>query len=106
MIRFVIPKDKDLNELKKYGFVKEQKEWVIWENTRRITVNEKTRKVSFNNINNDIIAIIIEMAKDDWFKVIDYNPKTHHKHYIGLDDEEYKLIVDRRIANGEIDYYE
>ena len=106
MIRFVIPKDKDLTELKKYGFVKEQKEWVIWENTRRITVIEKTRKVSFNMINNDIIAIIIEMAKDDWFKVIDYNPKTHHKHYIGLDDEEYKLIVDRRIANGEIDYYE
>ena len=106
MIRFVVPKDKDLTELKKYGFVKEQKEWVIWENTRRITVIEKTRKVSFNMINNDIIAIIIEMAKDDWFKVIDYNPKTHHKHYIGLDDEEYKLIVDRRIANGEIDYYE
>ena len=106
MIRFVVPKDKDLNELKKYGFVEEKTEWVIWENTRRITVVEKTRKVSFNMINNDIIAIIIAMAKDNWFKVINYNPRTHYKHYIGLDDEEYKLIVDRRIANGEIDYYE
>ena len=106
MIRFVVPKDKDLTELKNYGFVEEEKEWVFWRTTRRISVVKRTRKVAFNTITNDIIAIIITMAKDNWFEVIDYNPTTHYKHYIGLDDEEYKLIVDRRIAKGEIDYYE
>ena len=106
MIRFVVPKDKDLTELKNYGFVEEEKEWVLWKTTRRISVVKRTRKVAFNTITNDIIAIIITMAKDNWFEVIDYNPTTHYKHYIGLDDEEYKLIVDRRIAKGEIDYYE
>ena len=105
MIRFVVPKDKDLNELNKYGFVEEKKDFVLWKQTRRISVAKRTRKVAFNNITNDIIAIIVEMAKDNWFKVINYNPTTHYKHYVGLDDEEYKLIVDRRIANGEIDYY-
>ena len=106
MIRFVIPKNKDLNELKKYGFVEEAKEWVFWRTTRRITVVKRTRKVAFNTITNDIIAIIVQMAKDNWFEVLNYNPTTHYKHYIGLDDEEYKMIVDRRIAKGEIDYYE
>lgn len=106
MIRFIVPKDKDLNELKKYGFVEEEKEWVFWRTTRKISVVKRTRKVAFNTTSNDIIAIIITMAKDGWFKTINYNPTTHYKHYIGLDDEEYKLIVDRRIAKGEIDYYE
>lgn len=106
MIRFVVPKDKELTELKKYGFMEEEKEWVFWRTTRRISVVKRTRKVAFNTITNDIIAIIITMAKDNWFEVVDYNPTTHYKHYIGLDDDEYKMIIDRRIANGEIDYYE
>lgn len=106
MIRFIVSKKKDLRELESYGFVEEEKEWVLWRTTRRITVIKRTRKVAFNTITNEIIAILIVMAKDNWFEVIDYNPKTHYKHYIGLDDEEYKLIVERRIANGEIDYYD
>ena len=106
MVRFIVPKNKELSELKKFGFVEEEKEWVYWKTTRRISVVKRTRKVAFNTITNDIIAVIIEMTKDNWLEVIDFNPTTHYKHYIGLDDEEYQLIVDRRIAKGEIDYYD
>ena len=104
MTRFVVPKDKDLNELVNYKFVDEKTDFVYWQGTRRISVNKKTRKISFNSITNEIVALIIKLVEDKWVKVINYNHKLHSSHYIGLDDEEYKIIMERRIANGEIDY--
>lgn len=90
-------------DFKKYCFVEsdDKTEFVIWRNTRRITVKKYDYSVSFNMMTIEILKIFYDMvlSGDIYYKEVKDRPRRTH--YINLDDEEYKMILDRR-ANYEV----
>ena len=90
---FYVKKDVDY---KKYGFVEDNKEWIVWRGTRRITIKKANMSVSFNMITNEILKIFSDMVRDGVITCSQVITTPRRYHYIGLDDEEYKLIQKRR----------
>lgn len=101
MIRFVIKKDFDLEKLKGYGFVEESGRYTKSTSVIKLQVDKKTRILSFNQPDNGSLKIFYQMVKDDIVAVVDnyHFPKGYH--YIGLTDEEFKLIQDMRAKQYE-----
>ena len=80
----------------KYGFADEGKEWVVWENTRRITIKKSNMLMSFNMVYSKILKIFMDMVLDNVIIVKKYKEHGPRKHYINLTDEEYQIIKKRR----------
>ncbi len=93
MIRFVVNKNADLS---KYGFEEDTKEWVVWQGTRRLWVRKSDYLLHFNMITNETLSIFYDMIKDNIVKYVDKPLKPCNYHYIGLSNDEYKLILDKR----------
>ena len=93
MITFICKKGVDYT---KYGFVEDKKEWTTWTSFRKLTIKKATMTLHFNLPNLDDMKIFYEMIKDGVVVWKDIPRNKGRKHYLNLDDEEYKLIQERR----------
>lgn len=87
-------------DVSKYGFVYENdREWVLWRGTRRLWFNTKNYLLHFNMINNEVLSVFYKMVSDG---IVEYKEKGWQPpkyHYVGLTDDEYKMISDLREKN-------
>ena len=102
IVRFRIKKDIDLNKLKNYGFEEETKKWVYYCGVVKMAVEKTSRLLRFNMPCNTTLSVYTQMVKDDIVEIINGKTNYHRTHYIGLTQEEYDLIQQRRIEKGEI----
>ena len=93
MIYFIVKPNTDLSQ---YGFIESTKEWVLWRNTRRLWVNKQDHQLHFNMITNECLKIFHDMIKDGVVECKDRPYKPTHYHYVGLNDDEYEIIMKER----------
>lgn len=93
MITFICKNGVDYS---KYGLVEESTEWVKWNSIKKLIIKKKNMQLSFNMPSLDDLKTFYEMIKDDvvFWKDIPRNKGRYH--YIGLTEEEYELIQNRR----------
>lgn len=96
MIRFAIKKDFELDKLTKYGFTEENDRFITYNSTVKLQVSKKTRMLTFNQPDNGTLKIFYLMVRDNIVAVIDNYEFPKGYHYIGLTDEEFDLIQERR----------
>lgn len=101
MIRFKIKNDKSLEDLTKFGFVDETKRYVLYSGIVKMWVDKKTRLLRFNMPNNGDIAVYTKLVENGFIEIVENIDKPCRYHYIGLSDEEYELIQNRRIERNE-----
>lgn len=80
----------------KYGLGEDTESWKYWNGVWRIRIDKKTNAIRFNMITSDVLKIFRDMVLDDVIIVSTYKKKDYHYHYVGLSDEEYELIQNRR----------
>ena len=102
MIRFKIKENKDLEELTKFGFVNENKRYVLYGSVVKICVDKRTRQLRFNMPTNGDIAVYTRLVENGFIEIVENIDKPCRYHYIGLSDEEYELIQKRRIERNEL----
>ena len=90
MIQFRI---KDINLLKKYGFINHNNTYVYYNDLRRMWVYAKDRFLHFNLTTKEELLIFYKMISNGEIEVVNEPDK---RHYMKLTDEEYTLILKRR----------
>ena len=91
-IVFKVAKNADLRV---YGFVKEDKEWILWRRTRRLWVG-LDRLLHFNSLTNEVLKVFYQMIKDN---IVEYKEVPNNKamyHYVTLSDEEFEQLKKKR----------
>lgn len=94
IIRFYAKPDTDF---KKYGFSYDnfRKSWRYEEFTLRIEI-KKDFSIRVNNVSNSVLLVFYRMVKDGVVYFKESENKPIHYHYIGLTDEEFNLIQEKR----------
>ena len=98
--RFRIKKEIPLEQLKKYGFEEESKRYIYCRSVVKMQVDKRTRLLTFNMPCNTTLAVYTQMVKDDIVELFIGGLERTTYHYVGLDDEEFELIKNRRIKKG------
>lgn len=93
MITFICKNGIDYS---KYGFVEDKEEWVVYSSFKKLIIKKETMTLHFNLPDLKEMAVFYEMVKDGVVIWKDIPRNKCRYHYIYLDDEEYKLIQERR----------
>lgn len=88
-------------DYKTLGFEENDKEFVLWKNTRRITIKKQDNyKMSFNMVDKQTLAFIINMERKGLIEI-----KTEEKEpkvcSISVTEKEYKTIMEMRKNYGK-----
>ena len=84
-------------DYKKYGFVEDDTEWVVWRNTRRITIKKRDMSMQFNMLTNEMLKIFMDMVKDNVVILVKTSGIRKPKpHCLDLTDEEYEAVLKMR----------
>ena len=89
-------KVKPNTDLAKYDFVESKSEWVLWRGTRRMWVDKKDNLLHFNMMTTEMLSIFHQMIVDNVIEKKQRGWKPTHYHYIGLTDDEYEMIKEKR----------
>lgn len=96
MIQFVVKRNTDL---RRYSFVFDGvHEWAVWRGTKRIYLDDRNNILHFNMITLEVLAIFYLMICDGRVFFQDTNEKKSVLHFVALSDEEYGIILKKRIG--------
>ena len=93
MITFICKKGVDYS---KYGFNESNKEWTTWTSIKKLIIKKDDMTLHFNMPALEDMKIFYEMVKDNVVIWKDIPRNKQRYHYIGLTDEEYKMIQEKR----------
>ena len=98
-INFYAKKDFDYKFL---GFEEDDKEFVLWKKTRRITIKKQDNyKMSFNMIDKQTLALIINMERKGLIEIKTEEKAEPRVHSVVLSDSEFKIIMEIRKKYGK-----
>lgn len=97
-INFYAKKDFDYKTL---GFEEDNKEFVLWKKTRRITIKkQKNYQMSFNMVDKSVIEIIVYMVLNHLIEIA-HEEKEPKICSISVTEKEYKAIMEMREKYGK-----
>lgn len=96
MIQFVVKRNTDLH---RYGFIFDGvHEWFVRRGTKRIYLDDRNNILHFNMITLEVLAIFYHMICDGRVFFQDTNEEKSVLHFVALSDEEYDIILKKRIG--------
>lgn len=98
-INFYAKKDFDYKTL---GFEENDKEFVLWKNTRRITIKKQENyKMSFNMVDKQTLALIINMERKGLIEIKTEEIAKPKVCSISVTEKEYETIMKMRENYGK-----
>lgn len=84
-------------KLEKYGFVNEGNQWALYSHLKKLYIYKKDMVLHFNMPGLQELKVFHDMIKDNVIEIKKIETHPYRKtHYIGLTEEEFKMIQERR----------